>query len=426
MSVRNIFNNLTGRAGMTAGSGGADMNFNLNQFLTAIANALDTIEINIFGMPTNHSKRIAYISVIIGRKLQLTDEEIFDLASLAIMHDNGASMKILQDKLQGTVKEKINLLETRKIHCNFGEENIKAFPFLTSPVNIIKYHHERYDGSGFFGLSHDEIPVFSQIIALADTLDLAFDLEHSTNKDMITAFVREHANTFFSPLLADIFIEAAGRGDFWEGLSDLNIGGSLRTLIPSFSNELHYSDIRRITKTFSKIIDAQSAFTQRHSSGLSEKLEIMAAFYKLDPELALKLSIATDLHDLGKLVISSAILDKPGKLTEEEFEEIKKHPMITRLCLQEINGFEEITQWASNHHEKLDGSGYPEGLTACDLDFNSRLIACLDVYQALREERPYRKAMDHKGAMEILKNMTEAGQLDHTIAEDINTVFSNT
>ena len=402
------------------------MNFNLNQFLSAIANALDTIEINIFGMPTNHSKRIAYISVIIGRELSLTNEEIFDLASLAIMHDNGASMKILQDKLQGTVKEKINLLETRKIHCSFGENNIKDFPFLTNPVNIIKYHHEKYDGSGFFGLSHDEIPVFSQIIALADTLDLGFDLERSTNKDMITAFVREHTNTFFSPLLADIFITAAGRKDFWEGLSDQNIDESLHTLIPPFSNELHYTDIRKITKTFSKMIDAQSAFTQRHSSGLSEKLEIMAAFYKLAPELVVKLSIAADLHDLGKLVVSGLILDKPGVLSEEEFEEIKKHPIITRLCLQEINGFEDITEWASNHHEKLDGSGYPKGLKACDLDFYSRLIASLDVYQALREERPYRKAMDHQDAMIILRDMAEGGQLDRTITEDIHTVFMYT
>lgn len=79
--------------------------------------------------------------------------------------------------------------------------------------------------------------------------------------------------------------------------------------------------------------------------------------------------------------------------------------------------------WASNHHEKLDGSGYPEGLIAKDLDFNSRLIACLDIYQALREERPYRKPMDHLNAMGILRSMAEVGQLDHSIVDDINFVF---
>jgi len=402
------------------------MNFNLNQFLHAMANALDTIEVNIFGMPTNHSKRIAYIAVKIARELRLSDEEIFDLASLSILHDNGASMKILEDKLRGTIKEQINILESRKIHCSIGENNIKDFPFLTNPRNIILYHHEKYDGSGFFGMMYNEIPVFSQIIALADTLDLTFHLEKTADKTKITDFVREHRNTFFSPLLTDVFLEISGRKGFWNGLKDVNIDNSLNTLIPTFSNELSYSEIHKITKNFSTMIDAQSAFTHRHSSGLSEKLDIMAGFYHLDEELTLKLSIAADLHDLGKLVISSAILDKPGKLTEEEFEEIKKHPKITRLCLQEINGFEDITNWASNHHEKLDGSGYPEGLKECDLDFNSRLIACLDVYQALREERPYRTQMDHQAAMDILRRMAEDGLLDHMITDDINKVFSNT
>src|SRR5674536_335745 len=96
------------------------MDFNLNDFLRAVANALDTIEINIFGMPTNHSKRIAYISVEIARELRLTNEEIFDLASLAMLHDNGASMTILHDKLLGTTKEKINVMELIKEHCTIG------------------------------------------------------------------------------------------------------------------------------------------------------------------------------------------------------------------------------------------------------------------------------------------------------------------
>src|SRR5665647_2277104 len=344
--------------------GDARMNFNLNEFLRAVANTLDTIEINIFGMPTNHSKRIAYISVEIARELRLTNEEIFDLASLAIMHDNGASMKILHDKLLGTIKEQINVMESRKEHCTIGEDNLKEFPFFTKPQNIVKYHHEKYDGSGFFGLSKDEIPLLAQIIALPDTLDLVFDLRNGLNKEIITAFVREHRNTFFSPLLSDVFLKIADRNEFWEALSDKNIDDSLKKVIPIFSHELNYNEIRTITKTFSNIIDSQSEYTQKHSSGLSEKLEKMAEFYKMDTIMTLKLLIATDLHDLGKLVISRDLLDKPGKLSEEEFVEIKKHPKITKVCLQGISGFEEITKWASNHHEKLDGSGYPEGLIA--------------------------------------------------------------
>jgi len=399
------------------------MEFNLNEFLRAVANTLDVVEIEIFGMATNHSKRIAYISVKIAQELQLTNEEIFDLASLAILHDNGASLKVLHDNLKGTAKEKIDILESRKEHCIIGQDNMENFPFLTNPQNIIRYHHEKHDGSGFFGLSKEEIPLFAQIIALSDTLDLAFDLRNTFNKDIISMFVHEHRNTYFSPLLANVFLEIAKKDEFWEALSDKNIDNNLKKVIPIYSNELDYNEIRTITKTFSKIIDAKSEFTQTHSSGLSELLEKISEFYKMDNIMTLKLLIATDLHDLGKLAISNNLLDKPGKLSKEEFEEIKRHPKITKLCLQDINGFEEITKWASNHHEKLDGSGYPEGLIAKDLDFNSRLIACLDIYQALREERPYRKSMNHNKAIEILKSMVGVGQLDHKIVDDINFVF---
>ena len=401
------------------------MDFNLNEFLGAVANTLDTIEIEIFGMATNHSKRIAYISIKTAHEFQLTNQEIFDLASLAIMHDNGACMKILHDNLQGTLKEKINLLESRKEHCLIGEDNLRNFPFLTNPRNIIKYHHEKYDGSGFFGLSKDEIPLLAQIIALADTLDLTFDLRNTFNKESVTEFVREESSKLFSPGLSDVFLKISGQDEFWEALSDKFIDHSLKEVMPNFSHELDYYEIHTITKTLSKIIDAKSEFTQTHSSGLSERLESMAEFYKMDTIMKLKLLIATDLHDLGKLAISNSILDKPSKLSKVEFEEIKKHPKITKLCLQDINGFEEITMWASNHHEKLDGSGYPDGLMAKDLDNNSRLIACLDIYQALREERPYRKPMDHLQAMEVLKSMVEVGQLDRSVVDDINSVFSN-
>ncbi|MBC2721759.1 HD domain-containing phosphohydrolase [Desulfosporosinus sp.] len=401
------------------------MDFNLNEFLGAVANTLDIIEIDIFGMATNHSKRLAYISVKMAHEIRMNSEEIFDLASLAMLHDNGASMKILHDNLMGTAKEKIDILESRKEHCIIGEDNLKNFPFLTNPQNIIIYHHEKYDGSGFFGISKDEIPLMAQIIAFSDTIDLAFDLRKTFNKEIVTKFVREHKNTFFSPLISDVFCKISEQHEFWDALSDGKIDDSLKMVIPNYSKELNYNEIHTITKTLSKIIDSKSQYTQSHSSGLSMKLKKIAEFYKMDPIITLKLLIASDLHDLGKLAISNNLLDKPGKLSKEEYEVIKKHPRITRLCLQNIKGFEEITRWASNHHEKLDGSGYPEALKAEELDFNSRLITCLDIYQALREERPYRKSMDHQKAMEILVDMVDAGQLDQKIVDDINLVFIN-
>src|SRR5665647_3605290 len=125
------------------------------------------------------------------------------------MHDNGPSMKLLHDKLLGTTKEKINVMESRKEHCSIGEDNLKNFPFLTNPQNIIRYHHEKYDGSGFFGLTKDKIPLMAQIIALSDTLDLAFDLRNVIHRDIICTFVDVYRNTFFAPLLSDGFLKIA-------------------------------------------------------------------------------------------------------------------------------------------------------------------------------------------------------------------------
>ncbi len=403
------------------------MKFNLNEFLCAVSNTLDIIEIELFGMPTNHSKRIAYISIKIATQLHLRDQQIFDLASLAILHDNGASLKMLHDQLVGTTKEKINLMEARKEHCIIGDDNLVAFPFFTNPKHVILYHHEKYDGSGFFGLKQDEIPLMSQIIALADTLDLSFDLRNAyEKKDDIQAFVLSHKGTFFAPELCDIFISISEDRAFWNDLSDDAIDDGIDRMIPDLHVDFSFDEIRTITRTFSRIIDAKSTFTQEHSQGLSDKIATMAKYYRLDAELTQKLIITADLHDLGKLAVSNQILDKPGKLTSAEFELIKNHPRVAKECLEHVNGFQEIATWIGNHHEKLDGSGYPNGLKAPDIDFYSRLITCLDIYQALREERPYRRTMNHESAIAVMNEMVDANLLDGQIVKDIDGVLRGT
>lgn len=399
------------------------MNLNMNEFLSSISNTLDAIEMDLFGVPTNHSKRIAYIASRIGTKLKLKPEEIFDLASLSLLHDNGATMKVLDDRLHYSLKQKIELTESRKEHCTIGENNLREFPLFTPNRHVILYHHENYDGSGFFGIEGDAIPLFAQIIHIADALDLKFEMNHA-QKEIILNYVKEHTNTLFAPAIGDVFLSLGTSDEFWNALHDENIDSCLREVVPVFAFEMSYRAIRNLTKTLSHIIDAKSVFTQRHSSGLSNRMLRMAKYYKFDMDTRYQLLIATDLHDLGKLSISNSILDKPGKLTVEEFAEIKKHPVITRQCLQGVKGFERITVWASTHHEKMDGSGYPDGLQAKDLDFNSRLIAALDIYQALREKRPYRKTLTHVDAMHIIDKLRDDGKLDDNIVLDIHTVFS--
>lgn len=404
------------------------MLFCLNDFLKSVANTIDVVETDIFGVPTNHSKRIAYISSKIAIELSLPIEDVFDLISFAILHDNGASLKVLHDHLRGDSKERLSLIENMQEHCIIGEDNIKHYPFLNTHQDIIKYHHEKYDGSGFFNLSGDEIPLMSQIIHFADTLDLNYDLGHvekgSSLEKSILNFINQQKNKYFSARIIDAFLRVIETDEFWDSLSDQAVDAALKENTPTYSKNLTYEQIHNMTKTFSKIIDAKSQFTQTHSAGLADKVEIMAVFYNINQEDKIKLLIAADLHDLGKLAVKNTILDKPGNLTREEFEEIKTHPVVTRTCLQMIRGFEDIAEWAGNHHEKLDGTGYPRGLAGDQLDFHSRLLACLDIYQALREERPYRKEMSHMEAMAILLRMAKDNLIDSEIVKDIDNIFT--
>jgi HD-GYP domain-containing protein (c-di-GMP phosphodiesterase class II) len=146
----------------------------------------------------------------------------------------------------------------------------------------------------------------------------------------------------------------------------------------------------------------------------------MGEYYGYDPAGKARLCLAAGLHDIGKLAIPTEILEKPGRLTDGEFRIIAGHVKKTAELLKDIEGFEDIHAWASNHHEKLDGSGYPLGKKAEELDFNSRLMACIDIYQAVSEERPYHPARDHRSTMEILHDMAGKGAIDENIVRDID------
>ncbi|MHB1392391.1 MAG: HD-GYP domain-containing protein [Clostridia bacterium] len=402
------------------------MIFNINEFLAAVSFALDFVEMDILGVASNHSKRVACISSKIAESLKLSKEEIFDLVSLSLLHDNGASEKVLHSRLSGYRTDMLHSIENVRGHCIVGEKNIKDYPFLTPVENVIYYHHENYDGTGFFGKKGDDIPLMSQIIRLADAVELSFNLKDilTNNKQILADFVANQTGSLFSPRVADAFQEVSRPPGFWLELKDEYINSSLRGRIPVFKREMPYSSIHGITGVFSRIIDSKSEFTRSHSSELTHRVMEMAEYYKTPEDEMYKLMIAADLHDIGKLAVSNSILDKPGKLDIYEFESVIKHPFYTRVSLQKIKGFEDITEWASNHHEKLNGTGYPYMKTEAELDFNSRLIACLDIYQALKEERPYREAMSHVRAYAILEEMAAKGELDSTIVKDISKVFS--
>lgn len=403
------------------------MTLSLNKFLFSISFALDLAESEIKCTSSKHSKRVAYICLKIADIIGLSNEEKFDLCSYALLHDNGLIESYCnftnQDK-EHKLKDYFEIINFSD-HCVIGENNIQEFPFLTKQKNIILYHHENFDGSGLFGKKANEIPVFSQLISFADILDTNFDLFSISNekKEDIDKFVIENEDKLFSKDIVTAYKELSNSFLFWGDLEYFDEINPLEKILPDFSIEVSLKRFLSITKIFSKIIDGKSKFTAKHSVDLEQKSLKLVEYFGLDEETKLKIQIASNLHDIGKLGTPNSILDKEDSLTSNELFEIKKHAYLTHTILSKIDNFSDITKWASSHHERLDGTGYPFGLTSNELGLEERIVSCLDFYQALVEDRPYRKSMSHFEAMNLLRKNLSNFDIDLKIINAIDVVF---
>ena len=390
------------------------MKFNLNQFLISISFVLDYIEIDILDDITNHGKRVGYIALKMGEQFNMSSEDKFTLLAFAIMHVIGG--------VENEARVSKTELEKAKNHCIIGEKSVEKFPFLNEYENVILYHHENYDGSGFFAKKGKEIPIFSQIISIADYFELRY-IDDIERHELISK-IRKQKSKKFSKEIVDKFLNITNNESFWLSLEDNFVLNAIKKESPNHSLDYSYQEIHKITALFSDITDSKSNFTQLHSKKLSEKAEIMADHYGFNNQKKCKFIIAADLHDIGKLAIPNMILDKPSKLTKQEYRRVKAHSFYTRKALETIDGLEDVAKWAGNHHEKNDGSGYPYGLTEDQLDFPSQILVALDIYQALKEERPYRNHMKHGEAMEILNRMAAEGKINLKVTRDIDRIFN--
>lgn len=179
--------------------------------------------------------------------------------------------------------------------------------------------------------------------------------------------------------------------------------------------ELNLSEILGAAKFIEKIIDFRSRFTATHSSGVSAVAEELARTAGFTENECCMIKIAGYLHDLGKLAIPAEIIEKPGKLTKQEYEIVRNHVYYSYHILKNIKGFEEINRTASFHHERLNGKGYPFGLTGDMLSPSARIMCVADVFTAITEDRPYRKGMDSGSAMAVLFGMAQRDEVDSEI-----------
>lgn len=394
------------------------MRIGFTQFIETVSRATDFVEAEILNIPSFHENRVAVMVHHMAARLGMDPDTVYAMTMAGALHDCALS-EYLNDEFseKGYNVDELNMAS----HCVAGERMLKVFPFYHRVTGAVLHHHDRADGTGALGTRAEETPIYGQLLHIADMADAVFSLNEMDREKYgaLLAWIDAQEGAMFSPTCCKAFKEAVT----YDVLTDIVGSGSveaLEKLLPDVEVDVSVKALRELATFLAHITDYKSHFTWKHSLGIAEKAERIGEYYGYDEELRDKLYIAGALHDIGKLLIPNDILEKPGKLTPEEYKEITNHALGTWDMLHGISGLEDITRWAALHHEKLDGSGYPFGYTAEQLGKHERLLACLDIYQALVEERPYKAGMPHNEAMGILRKMGAAGQLDLTIIGDID------
>ncbi len=275
-----------------------------------------------------------------------------------------------------------------------GAETMLHLSMSNATIAAVANINERWDGTGVpLGKRGEQIPRLARICAVAQTLD-AFAAEHGTETAL--RMLRARRGTWFDP---DLVRAAQGlhvSGRLWSQCQLRDVEATRTEVLrldPGVSSPLTPERVDRICEAFGNVVDAKSPFTYHHSLGVTEVAVAIATELGLMPDRVSLVRRAAFLHDIGKLAVPNRILDKRGKLDAREWATITRHPAISGSILQRVGAFRELASLAAEHHERLDGSGYPLGLRAEHISLESRVIALADCYSAMAENRPYRPGL---------------------------------
>ena len=380
------------------------MKINTRSLIEGLSYALDVAEKSYF----SHSKHVAYTSVMIAKELKLSMEQQEDLYYAALLHDIGASNTYLIEE-----------------HCQVGRDILLKLPVKNIIADYVYYHHEHFNGSGSFKLKGNEIPLPAQIICIADLFDKEFRGIMELNLDTINDMKKWLSDSYdlFNPEILDAFHMLIEKEYILLDYFTREFNNILARRVGIVGKPLDFKDVKLFAHAFFKIIDTRSPFTYEHSVDIADLINKITKQLGHDYEKQNKMNVAALLHDIGKLVISNDIIDKKGKLNEEERYKINKHTYYTRWILEQIDGFEDITNYASNHHEKLNGSGYPLYLAEDQIGELDRIMAICDIYQALTEDRPYRNKMPKDKVWSIINEMVNNNDLDGRLTDRIKIIL---
>lgn len=392
----------------TAASPGAppgnDIRVNLIDLLGSLSGAMDLVS----PLVVDHHRRVACLAVRLGAQLGLPRADVDDLLLAGLVHDIGAFHDSLDTRLD-TLR-----FETDQVfHAEAGYRLLLKFPGFTRIARVVRWHHTSFADGG--ALDEDpQVLRLAGVMHLADRVDAACRRGRPTGPQVphILERVAAKAGSFFDPEQVEALRGLAGFAGLWQDLDSPELFTLLRGLGATAGRTLGLAELSAFTALFSQVIDFRSRFTSTHSRGVAATAVALCKVAGFDqPECAL-MRVAGDLHDVGKLAVPTGILEKPGKLTPEEYARVMEHAGHTHAVLAQVPGLEVVKAWAASHHERLDGRGYPFRLDKRGLELGARIMAVADVFTALTEDRPYRPGMTREEALFVLRNMARSGSLD--------------
>lgn len=448
--MRAVFHNASGGRHLSTLASSATEEFRLDsplllsEVIGALSYALDLTE----GQPAGHSIRCCWIGMHIGGLLGMEQQQQWDLYYTLLLKDAGCSSNAARlyqvyggderqvkqafkhvntehggqllkfvlknigsgEGLLTKLKRLRNLnehgeaiahelIETR---CERGADIARRLGFNTQIADGIRYLDEHWNGNGQpYRISGDAIPLISQIALLAQVADVFFT---DANQSVCIEEVCARSGSWFNPELVKTFQSLSANHNFWQQLGQSDIQNTIKSLEPSAYimpvTEKHLDDI---TAAFGMVVDSKSPYTQNHSSRVARYSNAIAQHFDFNDEHRRYLRRGALLHDIGKLGISNAILDKPGKLDAAEWAQVKNHSRYTEEILAHLTPFAELAKMAGAHHERLDGNGYPYGLHADEISLDTRIITVADIFDAITAARPYRGAIPVDRTIEIMR-----------------------
>lgn len=359
----------------------------------------------------HHHQRVTSIAYQIGLEMGLDKKILRRLVLAASLHDIGALH----------VKERDELIEmdTRNPypHAVRGGLMLKSFDFIEPISNIILHHHRYWDYGNGLMFDGGELAIESFIIHLADRIEILLDknMNYVDQVDNIKSKIIERRGSIFEEQSVDAFISLASKEYFWLNIEGLTLDELLmEALKETKETEATLEMIEKFALTLSNIVDYRSQFTATHSLGVSMVASTMAEIRGYDQKKCKEIKIAGLLHDLGKIGVPVELVEKNTDLSEFEFKVMKSHAYFTNFILNHVRGLENIKLWASMHHEKRDGSGYPFHISEDQFTEEMDILILADIFTALSENRPYRKGME----LDYIKNLIQEkyeGVIDETI-----------